>query len=151
MAEIKEKLQVLLSPILESHNAFLTDILVRNEPRGKLLQVFLDTDEGITIEQCAHVSRELSHEIDRENLFERAYRLEVSSPGIDRPLRMLRQYTKNLGRTFRVIHQVLDSRQTLIGKLESVAGDKLTFLVEGGESITIEFSKIIESKEELPW
>jgi ribosome maturation factor RimP len=151
MAEIKEKLQVLLSPILESHNAFLTDILIRNEPRGKLLQVFLDTDKGITIEQCAQVSRELSQEIDRENVIESAYRLEVSSPGLDRPLRLLRQYTKNVGRTFKVVHRVLDSRQTFIGKLESVADDKLTFRVEGGEAIAIEFLEIIESKEELPW
>ena len=151
MAEIKEKMQVLLAPILDAHAAFLIDATIRNERGGKLVQAFIDTDSGITIEECAEISRELAHELDRENLIQGSYRLEISSPGIDKPLKMLRQYKKNIGRRFKVVHQTIDAKATLVGKLEGVGEANLTFQVDSGDMVTLEFTKIIESKEELPW
>ena len=151
MAEIKEKMQVLLAPILEAHAAFLVDAAIRNERGGKLVQAYIDTDSGITIEECAEISRELAHELDRENVIQGSYRLEISSPGIDRPLKMLRQYRKNVGRRFRVVHQTTEAKAALVGKLEAVGEENLTFLTDRGETVAIEFTKIIESKEELPW
>ena len=151
MAEIKEKMQALLTPILDAHNAFLVDAALRNERGGKLVQAFIDTDGGITIEECAEISRELAYELDRENLIQGSYRLEISSPGIDKPLKMLRQYRKNIGRRFKVVHQATDAKATLVGKLESVGEEVLTFRTDGGATVTLEFTKIIESKEELPW
>ncbi len=151
MAEIREKVRGLVAPILDSRNAFLIDISVRIEHGGKLLQVFVDTDQGITIEQCAEISRELALQVNRENLIQGSYRLELSSPGIDRPLRLLRQYQKNIGRCFKVVFQQLDTRKTFLGTLESIVGNALTFRSNAGEVFTVEFSHIIESKEELPW
>lgn len=151
MAEFREKVQGLVAPILDSRNAFLIDISVRNEHGGKLLQVFVDTDQGITIEQCAEISRELALRMDRENLIQSSYRLEVSSPGIDRPLRLLRQYRKNIGRSYKVIFRQFDTRKTFVGRLESIVGNVLTFRTNAGEVFTVDFSQIIESQEELPW
>jgi ribosome maturation factor RimP len=151
MTEILEKMRVLLSPILERQGAFLVDTSIRNERGGKVLQVFVDTDKGITIEECAIISRELAQDLDHGNVIQGAYRLEVSSPGIDRPLQMLRQYRKNVGRRFKVVYQSAESRTTLVGKLQSVEDEKLTFETEKGETIALDFTKIIESKEELPW
>lgn len=151
MIEILEKMSALVAPVLENHGAFLVDVSVRNERGGKLLQAFIDTDEGITIEECAIISREFSQELDRENVIQGSYRLEVSSPGIDKPIRMLRQYRKNVGRRFNVVHQSAETLTTLVGKLQSVDDERLTFEIETGESVTLDFTKIIESKEELPW
>ena len=151
MTEILEKMRVLLSPILEEHEAFLADLLIRSERGGKLIQVFVDTDKGITIEECASVSRLFAHELDRGDLIQGSYRLEVSSPGIDKPLRMLRQYHKNIGRRFKVLYQSVESPVTIVGTLLSVGEDTLTFETEAGSATTLEFTKIIESKEELPW
>ncbi len=151
MAEILEKLSVLLSPILEHHGAFLVDVSSRPERGGKLIQAYVDTDKGITIEECAIISRHLAQELDRGNVVQGSYRLEVSSPGIDKPLRMVRQYRKNVGRRFKVIHQSAETRKTLVGKLRSVEDEKLTFETESGETITLDFTTIIESRVELPW
>jgi len=151
MTEILEKMRVLLTPILEEHGAFLVDTSVRNERGGKLLQAFVDTDKGITIEECAIISRELSQELDRVNVIQGSFRLEVSSPGIDKPLKLLRQYRKNVGRRFNVLYQSAETRATLVGKLQSIENETLTFETEKGETIALEFTKIIESKEELPW
>jgi ribosome maturation factor RimP len=151
MTEILEKMRGLLLPLLDQRGAFLVDISLRSEKGGKLVQAYIDTDKGITIEECAVISREFAQELDRVNLLQGSYRLEVSSPGIDKPLRMLRQYRKNVGRRFKVVHQSTETRTTLVGKLQSVEDERLTFETETGESVTLDFTKIIESKEELPW
>jgi ribosome maturation factor RimP len=151
MLEIKETINSLLTAILDQHQAFLIDVVVRSERGGKLVQVLLDTDSGVTIEQCAQISRELAGEIDRKNLIETSYRLEVSSPGIDKPLKLLRQYHKNIGRRFKVTFEKTGAKATVVGSLSSVIEDKLTFVPDNGEPLTLRFSEIIESKEELPW
>lgn len=151
MTEIREKVEILLSTILEQHEAFLVEVSIRSERGGKLLQVFVDTDKGITIESCAQISRELVNDLERDGIIQGPYRLEVSSPGTDKPLRMLRQYKKNVGRRFKVIHQAPASQLVLVGTLEAVEAERLTFQTDAGAIVTLDFSKIIESKEELPW
>ena len=151
MPEISEKLKSLLAPVLDQRKAFLIDVVVRNERGGKLVQVFVDTDIGVTIEQCSEISRELAGEIEQKNVIETSYRLEVSSPGIDKPLRLLRQYRKNIGRRFNVTFEKTGTRATIVGLLSSIVDDVLTFAPDKGEPVTIRFSEIVESKEELPW
>ncbi len=150
-AETKQKLEDLLQPILTAQNAFLVDLVVRSERRGKLVQAFVDTDEGIHIGLCAEISREFGKAIDQAGLFERSYQLEISSPGLDKPLRLLRQYYKNKGRKFLVQFRNGESVAQLEGILTDVQGDQLTFTPEHGEPQRVEFSTIIESKEVLPW
>jgi ribosome maturation factor RimP len=149
--ETKQKLEDLLQPILAAQKAFLVDLVVRTERRGKLVQAFVDTDEGIHINLCAEISREFGKAIDQAGLFERSYQLEVSSPGLDKPLRLLRQYHKNKGRKFRVQYRTGGVVVQLEGILTEVEGEQLTFMPEDGEPRRVDFSTIIESKEVLPW
>jgi len=78
MTEIREKVEILLSTILEQHEAFLVDISIRSERGGKLLQAFVDTDKGITIESCTQISRELASGLEGDGIIQGSYRLEVS-------------------------------------------------------------------------
>jgi ribosome maturation factor RimP len=140
-----------LKPVVEARGAFLVGRAERRERGRRIIQLFVDTDEGISVGQCADLSRELGAKLDGLNAVNEPYELEVSSPGIDRPLTLLRQYRKNVGRTFAVKYWQDAERRTLKGTLSAVADDRLTFVGENGEPTTIEFSKIIESIEELPW
>ena len=151
MPEIREKIKSLLGPLLDQHQAYLVDVAIRNERGGKLVQVFLDTDVGVTIELCAEISRNLASEIEREHVIETSYRLEVSSPGIDKPLKLLRQYHKNIGRRFKVTFERAGSKSTIVGPLISVVDDMLTFAPDKGEPLSLRFSEIVESQVELPW
>ncbi len=151
MHEIQQNIEGLVGPVLKRQEAFMVDLQVRNERGGKLIQVFVDTDRGITIEQCAEISRDLSREFDAQRIFEGNIQLEVSSPGIDRPLRLLRQYHKNIGRRFTVKYASNGEQKTISAMLVSVVDDQLTFQPKEGESLMLSFSQIIESKEELPW
>ena len=81
-----------------------------------VLSISLDTDEGISIDSCARISRKLNHFLEEEEPFDFPFRLEVSSPGVGRPLVVRRQYLKNVGRKIKV---VLDNGELRRGKLIS--------------------------------
>lgn len=84
------------------------------EKNGSRLKFFLDGDEGIPIEECSRISRLLSRKIDEEELGDKPFRLEVSSPGVDMPLVNPRQYAKHVGRELSV---TLKDENTFKGKL----------------------------------
>lgn len=151
MSETKEKIQIIFEPILQRRGAYLVDVQLRSERGRRVVQVLVDTDAGIQIEECAQISRELSPELDALQVVQGSYQLEVSSPGIDKPLRLLRQYRKNVGRRFHVNYHEMDLRRELKATLVSVQDDQLSFLSDEGETVTLPFSQIIESKEVLPW
>ena len=127
----------------ESH--FIVDVVAsfKGNP-GKLL-VTVDGDKGIGIDDCAELSRELSKALDETNLIPGAFNLEVSTPGLDQPLKSKRQYVKNIGRNIRV--RQADKIEE--GKLTVVHDDRIELLQQIGsgkkqeeKTIEIPFDKI---------
>lgn len=90
---------------------------------NKRLQVFIDSDEGITFDTCRRISRYLEEHIDAQGWLGEKYVLEVSSPGVDRPLIMQRQYPKNIGRKLEV--KLQDEEKARKGILRLVDADKI--------------------------
>lgn len=118
---IEKKIEQLVLEKLTEENfkdCFLVDI----ELNGKRLNVYLDRDEGITFQICQKVSRFLEGHIDENGWMGEKYILEVSSPGLSRPLKLLRQYYKNVGRGVE-IYLNDDTRQE--GKLKAVDTEKV--------------------------
>lgn len=90
---------------------------------GNNIKVFLDADKGITIEKCARLNRLLYKKIEENSLFEDGnFSLEVSSPGLGEPLKLLRQYKKNTGRTIEIL---LDDESKKQGKLVAVTDNEI--------------------------
>jgi len=98
--ELKEQIGQWLAPLLKEQNLFLVD--VRTAGKAKI-EIFADGDHGITISQCAEISRFLEQYLDGSGLVSDSYTLEVSSPGMDNPLKVPRQYKKRIGRTLHII------------------------------------------------
>lgn len=93
---IEDRVRALvLEKIADREDLFIVDIKMHTN--GKLI-VLIDGDEGITIQDCAAVSRHVGFHLEEENAVDHAYNLEVSSPGVDIPLTTERQYRKNIGR-----------------------------------------------------
>lgn len=111
---LKEQIESFLEPYLEEGKYFIVDIQVKATRSSQKIMILLDSDEGITIQECADISRALGNDLEAANLIETAYTLEVSSPGLDQPLRLPRQYRKNVGRSIKV---ALTSGETLTGTL----------------------------------
>ena len=99
---IEGKIREIAESLLESDAHFLVDVKVGSGGSGQKVRVLLDGDEGVSIDDCAGLSRALAEELEEQEIFSNAYTLEVSTPGVDFPLATLRQYRKNLGRSLRV-------------------------------------------------
>jgi ribosome maturation factor RimP len=112
------RINELLTPYLEDGKYFVVDLSISNSKRNPVLTLLLDTDEGISIDECAKISRKLGNDIEAENLFETPFVMEVSSPGVDIPLTNARQYSKNIGRNLKITQ--VDGEKK-VGKLSVLA------------------------------
>lgn len=115
MQEMISKIEALLAPLLEGTDMFVTNLQI--EP-GNNIKLFLDADEGLNVQKSVSINRQLVAQIDELGWYPNGdYSLEVSSPGVDEPLRSIRQYQKNIGRTLAVTN-IEDLEQ--IGVLKAV-------------------------------
>jgi len=116
---------------------------VKMLPNNKLI-IHVDGDEGISIQDCVAISRHVGFHLEEENVIEQAYNLEVSSPGVGEPLKLIRQYNKNIGRTVSI---KLNDGQKKEGKLLSVKENNL--LIE--ESVKEKGKKAVTIQTEVPF
>ena len=123
-AEIKK----LAESFLKDKSHFVVDVITSQRSNPKKLLVILDGDQGINIDDCAEVSRELSAALDTSNLVQGAFVLEVSTPGLDQPLKTTRQYVKNVGRNVKV--KLKD--RTVEGKLSAVRESGIEIIQQTG-------------------
>jgi len=113
---------------LRDIGGYVVDVSVTGERGSSIVEVFVDTDQGITADQCAQVNRSVSSELERQNLISGRYRLEVSSPGLDRPLKLVRQFRKNIGRRFKIIAPVENQKTATEGILREASETTLTLI-----------------------
>ena len=123
--EIKDVLWQVAEENLKDESFFLVDIIVKGAAGGKMkVLILLDGDEGVNIDDCADLSRAVGMRVEAEDLIEQAYILEVSSPGLDHPLKLKRQYANNVGRKLKL--QLTDGKQ-ITGKLVEVGEQEIGF------------------------
>ncbi len=135
---------------LDFNDTFLVECIIN----GKKIEIFLDSDEYVDFAKCKKLSRWLEAIFDEEKYFGESYILEVSSAGVGRPLKFLRQYKKNIGRLIDIKHSIdKRSKGTLVSVEEDVLNVEYEIKVKEGKknkivSITdkIKFEDIIESK-----
>jgi ribosome maturation factor RimP len=96
-----ERIKELIAQSLADPGHFLVDLVVNSKSNPLKITVVLDGDKGISIDDCATVSRTFSALLDEENSLEN-YALEVTTPGLDQPLKLKRQYVKNIGREVKI-------------------------------------------------
>ncbi|MGO1243763.1 MAG: ribosome assembly cofactor RimP [Sphingobacterium sp.] len=147
--QIEERVRALVEEkIADREDLFIVSIKMQ---RNGLLEISIDGDQGVPIEDCAKISRHVGFHLEEENAIEAAYRLEVSSPGVDTPLLLHRQYVKNIGRLIRITG--VDG-QKIEGELTQVNDTSITInqkIKEKGKKATtqdreIPFTDITETK-----
>ena len=148
-----ENIREIAQQIAEQNNLFLIDLIVRGTESSRVIEVFIDGEINISADECALVSREISKQIDEKELL-KSYRLDVSSPGVDRPLIYLKQYSKHLNRLFEIEFSAKGGSDSggnasgtssiFKGKLVSIEDEVLTF--QSNKEIKIKFPDIIKAK-----
>lgn len=140
--ELEEKISEIVTSLMDNEEHFLVDLNVKGLKGGKVkIAVFLDGDNGISIEDCAKYSRQLGQILEEDELVDKAYTLDVSSPGLDKPLKLKRQYQKNVGRKIQV--ETLDNK-TKTGVLKEVQESSIQILPEKKKKDKDKETKMLE-------
>ncbi len=127
-------LLVLVVPAVEAAGYELVDTQWKHEQPGWIVRLLIDKPGGVTHEDCERVSREVSVLLDVHDVVPHAYHLEVSSPGLDRPLRTEAHFRSFVGRRAKVkLHQGLDGRRNFTGIIVKVDPGRVTLDVDGSE------------------
>jgi ribosome maturation factor RimP len=129
---VLEKVQAVAKPVLDDLGFELVDVEFKREGQGWVLRFFIDKPGGVTLDDCALFSREVSMLLDVEDFIHRAYHLEVSSPGIDRPLKTREDYQRFCGERIKVkTFEKMDpddrghARKTFTGDLIGLEDDRI--------------------------
>ena len=120
--EIRRELEKIVLDNLDNESLFLVNIEISAEKGPKKVKVLIDGDDGINIDHCAQISRKVDEAIEEKELIESAFTLEVSSPGLDYPLKFKRQYLKNIGRRLKIL---LNNNIEKKGELMKVGSDSI--------------------------
>ena len=150
MQTIEQKIREIVIPIIEAENAELIEIDVKGKPRSQIVRIFVDSENGIDLEKCTNISRLVSEKFDILDIFPYKYRLEVSSPGVNRPLSNIKDFKRNLNRDAEISYTEGEQVLKFCGKIEAVS-DETVYIKSDKESKSILISKIKHGKISLPW
>ncbi len=144
----EEELRQVIETCVNAHGAHVIDIVVRGPHHSPIVEIYMDAERGVTSEMCADVSREVALAPGVGEFS----RLEVSSPGIDRPLRYLWQYAKHIGRPLTVKRHGVEGDELYAGTLKGLESDSVVLEVgKEGERVLIPFREVLEAKVKAPW
>ena len=139
----------LIKPVLQELGLELVDVLYRRESSGWVLRLVIDKEGGVTLENCTAVSREVSHLLDIEDFIEQAYNLEVTSPGLDRPLKSTGDFQRFAGRKAKVTtREPIDGNHVFIGTIFKVE-DEIIIMKVDRQELRIPFSEIAKARLEI--
>ena len=144
--EIIERVKALIGKYLDESGVELIEMTYRREQGGMTLRLLADTPEGITIAKCEEINGYMGELLDKENVIDEHYVIEVSSPGLDRPITTDRDFERSLGRELDITtYAPVDERKTHEGKLIGV--DKENVVIESaGVSVVIPKNKIARAR-----
>jgi ribosome maturation factor RimP len=146
---LEAELREIVGPIVDSAGADLVDVEAKGHPGSRVVRVVVDAADGVTIEQCAELSRQIGSSFDELDPIPGRYTLQVTSPGADRPLSTERDFVRNVGRPVRIRVRSGDH-----GELEGVvvAVDARTVVLErDGDRTEVALADVDDARVQLPW
>ena len=144
--DIETKTEELVLPIIEANNFELVDVEYVKEGANWYLRVYADKEGGIAIDDCVLISRSLEEKLDAEDFIEDAYILEVSSPGLGRPLKKEKDYIRSVGKSIDIkLYKAIDKQKEFTGILKENMEDQIVLTIED-QDITFEKKSIASAR-----
>ncbi len=150
MEALTEKLHDLIQPLCAEQSLILVAVALQGVANARTLRVTADTEEGITLKQCKMLSNEISDLLFRKEVIAGNYRIEVSSPGLTKPLEHPFEYRRNLNRDLKVQYRDGGEMREVVGKLVEF-GDNVITLEMKKEQIEISVDQIEKAVVKLKW
>lgn len=146
--ETVSKIKELISPYLESQGIQLVDIHLRRKAGNSNLIILIDKPTGgITLGECSRANEDIGKILDEANIFLGSYVLEISSPGVDRPLVIESDFKRTIGRLIRVfLNCKINEKNEFKGTLKEISDNKI-YLKIGEETLEISLEKILKAKQ----
>jgi len=146
MKQAPEHLVELIEPIVEGLGYECVGIEYNPHPKHGMLRIFIDSENGILLDDCTKVSHQLSGMLDVEDPIPGEYQLEVSSPGEDRPIFKLNQFERFIGSTVTVnLFKPIEKRRKITGQIQAVQGNDV-MLQEGEQTIKVPFQAMSKAR-----
>ena len=148
---LEQKIRQLAMRVADDFDYELVDLNLFGRGRSMLLRLSIDKEGGVTLNDCETFSRRLSAVMDVEDPISGTYTLEVSSPGLDRPLKNAGDFERNIGKLVRLVtKEKIDNQSFFIGRLLAVRDDSVSLSIsDGGKEIVLPFDKISKAKLEI--
>ncbi|MGH8059729.1 MAG: ribosome maturation factor RimP [Candidatus Entotheonellia bacterium] len=143
-------IEQLVAPLLQAEGMTLVDLHWGRRGKTWALTLFIEREGGVTLDDCQRISYQVGELIEVENVIEHAYTLEVSSPGLDRPLRTVAEYERFRGCLAKIITTTpIRGRSTLVGRLMGVEAETVLVEVKGAGTIPIPYAQIKHARLEV--
>ena len=145
MDKVIRRVEELAKKVCADYDVALYDVELKTARKGLIVVVFILKIDGVTIEDCSNVSRSLGYLLEEEDLFPGRYFLEVSSPGLERALKLKKHYVSAINETVKITFSEEERVRTEIGVLKEVSGSNIT-LEMNGKNVLIAFNDIKKAK-----
>lgn len=132
----------LLTPVIEANGYELIEVEFLMERGNWVLRIYVDKEGGVTLKDCADLSEEIGHLLDVEDYIDKSYNLEVSSPGLNRPLRREKDFKRFVGEKVKIqTKEAVSGRKNFKGVLRHVEGGRIT-IDASGQTFTLDLSNV---------
>jgi len=139
-------IEKLAEPLVSQFDMFIVDVQIKQQNMN-VVWVYVDSEKGsVNLDECSRISHELSFLVESEEIFDKSYRLNVSSPGLNRPLTDKRQFAKNKGRSAKVKYKKADEYKKIEGVLKDVSEKFVTIHRKNDNETLIRFEDLVETK-----
>lgn len=140
--ELIDRVTLIAEEYLDERGIEIVETTYRREQQGMVLRLLVDKPEGVTIAECEEINKFLSDELDREDVIQERYVLEVSSPGLDRPIKTERDFERAMGKQLEITtYERIDDRKTHEGRLLGMEKENIV-IEKDGVSVVIPKNKI---------
>ena len=150
MEDIKGKIAALAESVAGEYGVEVVDVEIAGNLRRPTLRLFIEKSGGVTLEDCERVSRAMSAVLDVEDPIKSAYVLEVSSPGLERPLKKLKDFEASVGKVARIItRESIDMQNFFVGRITEVSGTTIILTMKNDTKMTIPLEQIAKARLEI--
>ena len=139
----ESRVEAFLLPLMEENNFELVDVEYVKEGSNWYLRAYIDKEGGISVDDCEVISRKLGDWLDKEDFIDESYILEVSSPGLGRPLKKEKDFIRSMGKDVDVrLYRQIDKQKEFTGALSAYDGNTVTLTMEDGSQMVFEKADI---------
>ena len=146
---VNKRIEAVVLPVLEELGLELVEVQYRREQSGWVLRLIIDKQDGVSLDDCAATSREISQLLDIEDFIDQAYNLEVSSPGLNRSLKSMADFQRFIGRKAKIkTIEPIAGEHVFIGRIKKTEGETIILEV-GRREVAMPFSQVARARLEI--